>query len=291
MANELPRPAEVRPAADLAALAAAANREHAAALTAVRQGLEHARRAGEALFEARELCPHGTWLPWLAANVNYSQRTVYNYINVYEHWQEVATLASLDEALLALRYRGENADPPPEPLRYPITAPHQVRPTAPQTYRVVIRQVPGPPPAPGGVVGSSPVPAARPPAAPVDMEAPDLTQYQRVAKGLDDCRWFQLRVVADAAEDAGDGQLAAGLRWLADHKKWPRHALVGARYVWTWENNGDLWLEHQLQYEVFRRLPGQRKGVLAVPAAVSVQTIIEDAARAAAAWLEIEKAS
>jgi hypothetical protein len=55
----------IRPAEDLAALAARANAGHEAGERATRQGLERFRDAGEALLQARAQRPHGKWLPWL----------------------------------------------------------------------------------------------------------------------------------------------------------------------------------------------------------------------------------
>ena len=46
------------------------------------------------------------------------------------------------------------------------------------------------------------------------------TDYDRMLAGLQDCRWRQMRVIADAADDAGDQQLATGWRWLADNRRW-----------------------------------------------------------------------
>jgi hypothetical protein len=79
-------PAIVRPAEDLATLAAQINREHAAGEEAARRGLEHFRRAGEALLKAKEKCGHGKWLPWLKANVKVSQQTASAYMRLAEGW-------------------------------------------------------------------------------------------------------------------------------------------------------------------------------------------------------------
>ena len=60
--------------------------------------------------------------------------------------------------------------------------------------------------------------------------------YDRVLAGLDACRWRQMRIIADAAEDAGEHLLAAGWRWLADNRKWPEWRPgggPGGQYTWT----------------------------------------------------------
>src|SRR5262249_15613754 len=57
----------------LKSLAEKINQEHIQVETALRSGLEHARRAGEYLLRAREQCRHGEWLSWLAAHVQFSE--------------------------------------------------------------------------------------------------------------------------------------------------------------------------------------------------------------------------
>jgi hypothetical protein len=107
--NELRRPAAiVRAAEDLSELAAGINREHAAAEGAARAGLDHARRAGELLFQAKAQCGHGRWLAWLAEHCRCSARTAQLYTRLASRWAEVeakcATVAHLQlrEALALL---------------------------------------------------------------------------------------------------------------------------------------------------------------------------------------------
>jgi ParB family chromosome partitioning protein len=68
--NVLDPPAEVRPAEDLAALAAEINAEHEAVGAAVRDAARHTHRAGEKLLEAKELCVQRQqqWYRWLKKN-------------------------------------------------------------------------------------------------------------------------------------------------------------------------------------------------------------------------------
>ena len=70
----------------LATLAASINEEHRLVVTTVRSGLEHARRAGDLLAEAKEQVPHGEWLPWLAANCAVSERQAQNYMRIASRW-------------------------------------------------------------------------------------------------------------------------------------------------------------------------------------------------------------
>src|SRR6476469_4057180 len=61
-------------------------REHAAGEDSTRRGLEHYRRAGEALLRAKERCGHGKWLTWLRQNVRFSERLVRNYMALAREW-------------------------------------------------------------------------------------------------------------------------------------------------------------------------------------------------------------
>ena len=45
-------------------------------------GLEHYRRAGEMLLEAREQCKHGEWTAWVERNFRLSQKTAQNYMKL-----------------------------------------------------------------------------------------------------------------------------------------------------------------------------------------------------------------
>jgi hypothetical protein len=86
-------PGVVRPADDLAALAARINAEHQEAEGAMRAGLAHAKNAGELLLEAKRRCPHGRWLPWLRANVRFGERTAQAYMRVARRWGELEAKA------------------------------------------------------------------------------------------------------------------------------------------------------------------------------------------------------
>jgi hypothetical protein len=99
-------PAVVRPAEDLGELAAAINREHEAGEACTRRGLEHYRRAGEALVKAKAQCGHGRWLPWLKANVRFSQQQASRYMqlaklpvtsNLEDQWRVISGNAPADK--------------------------------------------------------------------------------------------------------------------------------------------------------------------------------------------------
>jgi hypothetical protein len=62
------------------------------------------------------------------------------------------------------------------------------------------------------------------------MSETTTTEYGRLLAALATCRWDHMRVLADAAEDAGDPELAAGWRWLATRRKWPND--YGWRHSW-----------------------------------------------------------
>ncbi len=83
-------PGIVRPAEALAELAGRINAEHHQVETALRASLEHAKRAGELLLEAKEQCKHGEWMDWLKAHVHFTPRTVQRYMSIASRWNELA---------------------------------------------------------------------------------------------------------------------------------------------------------------------------------------------------------
>jgi hypothetical protein len=84
---------ELTPNADLAGLAERINAEHAAAADSLRAGLQHARRAGALLVEAKAKMAHGQWIPWLEKNVRCAPRTAQTYMRVAERWHELEATA------------------------------------------------------------------------------------------------------------------------------------------------------------------------------------------------------
>ena len=75
-------------------------------LNAQRRGGEAILTIGRCLIEAKELLPHGEWLPWLNEKVAYSERTAQNFMAVARRYSNPQTLADLGMAkalaLLAL---------------------------------------------------------------------------------------------------------------------------------------------------------------------------------------------
>ena len=80
----------------------AIRREHNAAAGAAQTALEHARRAGELLIEAKAQTQHGSWLTWLAAHFEFSPRTAQGYMRVAENWP---ALGAKNETVAHLNFR------------------------------------------------------------------------------------------------------------------------------------------------------------------------------------------
>jgi hypothetical protein len=64
--------------------------EHELALSAAASALEHARRCGQLLAQAKEQLPHGAWAGWLADNFPASERMAQNYMRIAARWDELA---------------------------------------------------------------------------------------------------------------------------------------------------------------------------------------------------------
>lgn len=50
---------------------------------------------GRRLIEAKELLPHGEWLPWLTERVQFSERTAQNFMRLAREWSDPQTLADI----------------------------------------------------------------------------------------------------------------------------------------------------------------------------------------------------
>ena len=75
-------------------------------LDAKRTGGEAILTIGRCLIEAKDMLPHGEWLPWLNERVEFSERTERNFMRLAREWTNRQTLADLGAAkaltLLAL---------------------------------------------------------------------------------------------------------------------------------------------------------------------------------------------
>lgn len=75
-------------------------------LDAQRRGGEAILTIGRCLIEAKEMLPHGEWLPWLTEKVSYSNRTARRFMQMYRQLSNRPALANLGAskalALLAL---------------------------------------------------------------------------------------------------------------------------------------------------------------------------------------------
>ena len=90
-------------------------------LDAKRAGGEAILTIGRCLIEAKDMLPHGEWLPWLNERVEFSERTARNFMRLAREWTNRKTLADLGAAkaltLLAL---------PPEEREQFMAETHQV---------------------------------------------------------------------------------------------------------------------------------------------------------------------
>ena len=64
-------------------------------LDAQRKGGEAILTIGRCLIEAKEMLPHGEWLPWLAEKVGYSEKTAQNFMRLAREFSNPQALADL----------------------------------------------------------------------------------------------------------------------------------------------------------------------------------------------------
>lgn len=103
----------------LAELPARINAEHDGVQAAMENGLEHARRAGELLLQAKSRVGHGNWTPWLEQHFKGSARTAQAYCRVAENWAQIFIKGveglSLNGALQLIARPVELSPPSPNP--------------------------------------------------------------------------------------------------------------------------------------------------------------------------------
>ncbi len=84
-----PAAGELLPALQLTGLAADINREHGLATAAAWTAVEHARRCGQLLIEAKSQIGHGGFLAWLADNCEVGERQARRYMKIAQHWPAI----------------------------------------------------------------------------------------------------------------------------------------------------------------------------------------------------------
>ena len=64
-------------------------------LDAQRKGGEAVLTIGKCLIEAKDMLPHGEWLPWLAEKVGYSEKTAQNFMRLAREFSNPQAIADL----------------------------------------------------------------------------------------------------------------------------------------------------------------------------------------------------
>ncbi len=101
----------VSPAHDLLSLADTIRIQHHEAEKSQRDALERYRTVGNALLAAKALCKHGEWLPWLKANVSFTEQHARRYMRLAKS----NTVFDLGEQWATITGRGEPDQDEQEP--------------------------------------------------------------------------------------------------------------------------------------------------------------------------------
>ncbi len=190
---------------DLTRLAGEIRAAHEAAVSAMNRAdaLEHARNVGQLLLEAKELCGHGQWLPWLEANCSdIGARQIQKLTKLAKNWNAIAPRLTPDSQLSiegALRLLSEDpggshstsddADSPDTARDEPeLSAASEVRVepvTAGRPQPVAVPLPPAPrrpaPPVPRPTPAPTPRPVVQPP---IPKFAPTLWQMLVTARDM-----------------------------------------------------------------------------------------------------------
>jgi len=130
------------PLATLPALAVQINDEHHQAEAALNTGLQHARHAGELLLQAKKLCEHGEWLPWLEQNFDGSARTARAYTLIAQRWPELEAKWQR-AANLSIRDALRLIAPPESPAPHVVNNSGETEWYTPSEYVEQVREVLG----------------------------------------------------------------------------------------------------------------------------------------------------
>jgi hypothetical protein len=125
--------AEVRPAESLTELAARVKSMQATLAVAERNNLERALEIGKALLQAKALCAHGEWLPWLE-KVRVNRVRAAEFMRIAKCTDRTFECESIQEALqlVAGNAEGDEADAPPNGQMLPISTAPAPAPSGPK---------------------------------------------------------------------------------------------------------------------------------------------------------------
>jgi hypothetical protein len=71
---------------------------HQELVVSARSSLTKAIEIGRLLTEQKATMNHGTWLPWIKESLPFSQPTAFNYMQCYEHREQLLQVNNLSEA-------------------------------------------------------------------------------------------------------------------------------------------------------------------------------------------------
>jgi len=66
--------------------------------------VQDAIKLGELLTNVKQELPHGTFLNWINDNCNFSQKTSYRYMSLFQYKSKVVTVTNLPEAYKQIQY-------------------------------------------------------------------------------------------------------------------------------------------------------------------------------------------
>jgi Protein of unknown function (DUF3102) len=99
-------------------LATEINRLHEEVCTGLGITIEQAIRIGELLSERKTQCQRGSWLPWLKANVTFTEQTARRYIRIFQNREKLNRTRGFDLTLKQAAQLVEDSlerEPKPEP--------------------------------------------------------------------------------------------------------------------------------------------------------------------------------
>lgn len=61
------------------------------------KAMEYAAECGRLLLEAKKLVPHGEWLPWIEAHIEFGERQAQKYTRIAKNWEKIEAAKAKSE--------------------------------------------------------------------------------------------------------------------------------------------------------------------------------------------------
>ena len=80
------------------------NERHVCLINGLKKSVQIAIEVGEYLTEVKEQCEHGKFVLWIEKNCEFSVKTAYNYLNLFNYKNKIVRVTNLQEAYTQIEF-------------------------------------------------------------------------------------------------------------------------------------------------------------------------------------------